>query len=224
MVACLSSLLLTPVPGSAATYGVPVKGTTGTAATTVVNDFVPANGGIDFYIPLDGTETYGVSGGGLSSDSCWGFGCGGSLSMYLRFSPVTPGPNLLTLRFEDLDLNGVNDPSGFLETLELFSTSLVSIALFDHFMDPYVVGAQTNANGQKLQVPVNVAGGPFLLKLKFKTVFPPGWQSKVTNTPEALVAYLTPVPLPAALWLFAAGLAGLGCLSRRLKPVLSSPN
>lgn len=211
----LIALVFGPATGSAATYGVPVKGLTGVNATTTFSDFLPANGKIDFYIPINGNETYGVSGGGLSPDTCSGFGCGGSLTMFLRFAPVTPGPNILTLLFEDLDLKGVNDPSGFLESLQIFSSNLVSLAFFDEFNDTFVVGAETTSNGQKIQMPVTVGSSPFLLKLKLKAIFPDGRQPRLINTPESLIAYLAPVPLPGALWLFAAGLAGIGFLSRR---------
>lgn len=49
-----------------------------------------------------------------------------ALTMYLRFTPIAPFPlasAVLTLSFTDLDLSGVNDPSGFTETIPFFSAT-----------------------------------------------------------------------------------------------------
>jgi hypothetical protein len=90
-------------------------------------------GAMGFYIPLDSANngTYGtdipgwwVGDAGTFSDSRNGsFTNSNALSMYLRFTPLAPSPlasAVLTFSFTDLDLIGVNDPSGFTETIQFF--------------------------------------------------------------------------------------------------------
>lgn len=181
-------------------------------------EFRSALGGdaIKYFIPLgNDSGVYGVDDGGtfgLVSD--FGNG-GGTLSMYILFSPVTPGSEyVLSILFEDLDLIGANDPNGFLERVDILSadgsTSLSG-------------GPITNIGGlitgdadtqQLLTLALGaVPGDPFLLRLDFKSWF----EHKGYNTPEYLRAWVTEVPLPAALPLFLAGLAGVGFASKRRK-------
>jgi hypothetical protein len=204
--------LVTAHSALAATVGTPVSAIGST--TEVGTGNVAADGTIKFYIALDGTETFGVSGGGLTADTCFASGCGGTLNMYLAFSPVMVGPSLLTLSFTDLDLFGVNDPSNFLESVRIISNG-VTLALVDALTDPEVVQAQTNATGQVLQIALNVASDPFWLALKFKSIFPGGTSGWWTNTPEYLLATISPVPLPGAFWLLGSALGALGWLRWR---------
>ena len=79
---------------------------------------------IDFYIPLSGDgempDVYDDT-TGTSSDSCvYGTTCGGGLlEIILYFNPVEAGSAELSLLFTDLDIEGVNDPWFFLETLQI---------------------------------------------------------------------------------------------------------
>ena len=98
--------------------------------------------------------------------------------MFLEFSPVTVGQNLLTLSLTDLDLFGVNDPWNFLESVRIISNG-VTLALVESLADPEVVQAQTNSTGQVLQLALNVATDPFWLALKFKSIFPYGTRELV---------------------------------------------
>jgi hypothetical protein len=94
-------------------------------------------GAMRFYIPLNSADngTYGIDidgagpkgEAGTFSDSKTGpFTNSNALTMYLRFTPIAPFPlasAVLTLSFTDLDLSGVNDPSGFTETIPFFSAT-----------------------------------------------------------------------------------------------------
>jgi hypothetical protein len=89
-------------------------------------------GAINFYIPLNSADngTYGMDipgpagEAGTFSDSKTGLSTNSNaLSMYFRFTPIAPFPvasAVLTFSFVDLDLIGVNDPSGFTETIQFF--------------------------------------------------------------------------------------------------------
>jgi hypothetical protein len=220
-----AALLVFASAGSvwAETVGVPV-GAIG-SATPVGN--VSANGTINFYIPLKqaSSGTYGVNGVGLSPDTCvYPLTCGnGQLRMYLRFSPVQTGDNLLTLSFTDLDLFGsnVNDPDFFLESIGVYYASGTQIAFVDEASDAEVVSA--NDSTQVLQLLVNIASDPFYIKLNFKSNFTndTDW-AKYANTPEALRATVgrKAVPEPMTLSLLGLGLiAAVGLAGGRGKNV-----
>jgi hypothetical protein len=198
----------------ASTIGVPVDAlgsNTGVAAGNVGGD-----GTIRFFIPLSSADSgiFGVN-TGTSSDSCSGGGSvscsGGTLDMYLMFDPVAAGPNLLTLQFDDLDLFGVNDPGTFVESIEIFDAVATSLALITNATDPNVASA--DSNNQILEILVNATASTFWAKLTFVTGNIPYYSAR--NTEETLLATISPVPLPAALPLFAAGLAGLGLAGTR---------
>jgi len=179
---------------------------------------VDPNGTISFYIPLSGGHagTFGVGGVGLSAGSFSGNGGAGSMDMYLSFSP-TAGGTTLQLLFEDLDLIGVNDPSGFLENVAVYTFDMSSqLAFVDNVSDPEVVLANTNGLNQELQISLLSLlplGDPFLVKLRFTA-----GAIKGTNTVETLRANLigtTSVPEPASLLSFGIGQIGLGFLAVR---------
>lgn len=201
-------------PAAASLVGVAVGAIGDDPATQEVGvtEFRSALGAdaIRYFIPLgDADGVYGVGGFGLSSDSGDG---GGVLTMFLAFSPIVSGLDYtLDILFEDLDLAGANDPTGFLETVDVLNSSGVSLVggPITDISSAVVAG---NADTQQL---LSLALGaltanPFYLKLTFSAAF----TRNGTNTAEFLVATLTPVPLPAALPLFLTGLAGLGFAGR----------
>ncbi|WDI31631.1 VPLPA-CTERM sorting domain-containing protein [Hyphococcus flavus] len=171
---------------------------------------------IRYFIPLENDSgVYGVDEGGdfgLSADSGDG---GGTLSMYILFDNLNAGSEyVLDVMFEDLDLAGANDPNGFFESLQIFSadgaTSLTGLIL--DISNPLMSG---DAATQQL---LSIALGAVLtdsLVLRFD--FIADASSRGTNTAEFLVAEVQEVPLPAALPLFIAGLAGLGFAGRNKK-------
>jgi hypothetical protein len=220
---CAVLLLLGAVPGWAETVGVPV-GSIG-SSTPVGN--VSADGTINFYIPLKPSASsppvYGVGGVGTSPDSCYyGFNCGGgTMAMYLRFTPVQTGNNILSLAFSDLDLFGSNDPNFFLESVGVFYDSGTQIAHVDNISDPEVVNA--NYTAQLLQMQVNVQNNPFFVRLNFASQFTNGtFLAKYVNTVETLRATVesapepepTPLPEPATISLLGLGLLALGLAGR----------
>jgi len=73
--------------------------------------------------------------------------------------------------------------------------------------------SSANSNNQILEILVNATASTFWARLTFATGNLPYHSAR--NTEETLLATLSPVPLPAALPLFAAGLAGLGLAGTR---------
>lgn len=123
----------TVIPG----YAVAGLGQTTEVGLTAYRD-LDGNGStekvVKYYIPLTpygagsgSSGTYAVSAGGTTgvvSDSSTAAEPSGWLDMYLRFTPIEEaGPHFLRLYFEDLDLNGVNDPANFLEDISIYSGS-----------------------------------------------------------------------------------------------------
>ncbi|MEM8773219.1 MAG: VPLPA-CTERM sorting domain-containing protein [Pseudomonadota bacterium] len=174
---------------------------------------------IEYFIPLGdvpgGSCTYGVTdvGGGICgtfSDNGTG---GDTLSMYILFDGLTAGTEqVLTLLFEDLDLEGDNDPAGFLETVAVFDMDGMLIEAFDSITDGMFASNGDGTSVLSLLLGV-IADTSLLLRLDFTASFEAGGD----NTAEYLIAELKAVPIPAALPLFLAGLAGLGFAGRRRK-------
>ena len=179
-----------------------------------------------YFIPLTsgGTCVFGVD-CGTSSDS----GTGGTLmSMFLAFTPVTPGVGgTLSILFDDLDLINANDPSNFLEevTVKSGGTEIISIDTFDGVIvtDTTVPNGPGNPADNITQLvltldPSLVAADPLILELVFSASSTGG-----KNTAEHLLALFdqaggaTPVPLPGALPLFAGGLGLMGLMGWRRK-------
>jgi hypothetical protein len=129
--------------------------------------------------------------------------------MFLRFSPVS-GNSVLTVRFQDLDLSGANDPAGFLESLRVFTGGGTALTPLITNIGGLVTG---DHNSQLLTLALGVVNDPLWLRLDFRS----SSSFNGTNTAEYLVASVSQVPLPAALPLFATGLGALGLLARRRK-------
>lgn len=171
---------------------------------------------IGFYIPLSpsGSATYGVAGGGLSSDTCTFPSCGGGmLTMYLRFAPVSTGPYVLTLAFNDLDIMGANDPANFLESVSI-DDGVNPAVLVQGISDPQVVSY--NPTTQRIALNVTAGSNPFYTTLRFGTSFTSGggtWR----NTLETVHASITPVPEPFTITLLGIGLIGVGIARRRFR-------
>lgn len=179
-------------------------------------EFRAALGGdaIRYFIPLsDGSGVYGVDDSGdfgLSADSGNG---GGVLSMYLLFDPITTGQSyFLNIVFEDLDLSGANDPFGFFESVEVLSADGLT-SLSGGVITP--IGGLITGDAvtqQLLSLYLGpVLSDPFLIRLDFAA----SYYRNIWNTPEFLIAELSEVPLPGALWLFLAGIGGLAHAKRR---------
>lgn len=192
--------------------GYAVDGVTGAAASTPagVTEFRPLLGGnaIKYFIPLrsDTSGTFGVgslcsnAGAGTCSDSG---STGGNLTMNLRFDGVGIGSAVLKIVFEDLDLIGVNDPSGFLESLNVMNAAGTTLSggTITNISSALVDG---NSSIQTLVMNLLLTGDPTFLKLKFKSIP----REYGTNTAEYLIATITPVPVPAAIWMMGSLLVG----------------
>ena len=197
-------------PVSADTIGYAVDSTGASLVGT------QSGGTVSFYIPLtkEASGTYGSGGKGTSADTCSTPACvGGTLDMYLRFSPVQVGASVLTLTFSDLDLIGVNDPTYFLEKVVITPGDGVPII---QASDSRVLSA--NSGTQVLMLPMAVTSSPsFIVKLTFTSSFanPPG--GTYINTVETVRATIRPVPEPLTLATLGLGLLALGIVSRRKK-------
>jgi hypothetical protein len=211
MLAGVVLLLGAMSPVSADTIGVAVASVGSSAAVGTT----AADGTISFYIPLTSgaSGTYGTK--GTTSDTCsYSSTCtGGSLDMILRFSPVQVGANILTLNFSDLDLIGVNDPTYFLETIEITPVGGTTV-LIDAKTDTGVLSANTGT--QVLVLPTAVASNPFYVTLHFTSKFQNGTPTGTyTNTVETVRATIRPVPEPFTVATLGVGMLALGILARR---------
>jgi hypothetical protein len=215
---------------SVSTVGMAVGSVGSTKEVGIKDNTHPGLGGeaIKYFIPLGNTDgTYGVGKhtcGGTGFGTCSDHGDGGgTLKMILYFSPVsTAYSSLLTIRFEDLDLKGANDPEKFFESLNLFrgNTSLTGL-ITD--IGGLVTGDKDHQTLNLLLDKPLTGSLWVVLKFKAKSYF------DGENTAEYLRATLTEVshtppvatPLPGALVLMGsvlAGCFGIGRWRRRTRP------
>ncbi len=214
-------------------------------STDVVGITAGPGGPIKYFIPLNSSDTgtYGVtlttlcgmSGAGTCSDggSGTGYDDANALAMNIFFDlssqPQGAASAQLDFNFVDLDLDDINDPNGFFESMSLSywngsafaslnsPTTIKNSADMKGVVDASAIdpitwnldlalilgdlnSSQTNENG-------------FWIQLGFGSKYnSTGW-----NTPEYLTASLTvsPVPVPAAVWLFGTALLGFVGMSRR---------
>ena len=190
-----------------------------TSTTQVPGAEVDGDGRIYFYIPLtDVTETYGVDGGGLSSDTCSlqtdSSTCtGGALEMFLYFPVAGAGSYLLNIDFGDFDAIGVNDPWFFLEALEIYDADGGMLASVTTAAD--LLASSTSVN-QQFELLLTGVEGAIHLRFVFESSFdvnsPYG---NYRNTSENLLASVTSVPEPSTLALLGIGLLMMGFTSVR---------
>jgi hypothetical protein len=194
--------------------------------------FNTSTGNITFYIPLSYSGVFGVTdeGGGKTAGTFadTGSGMSNSLTMYLYFSPVAVPAQSASLQFQftDLDLSGVNDPTGFFETVQFFDANGNSIS------SPVTMNGQSPNSGD---LPFTVAGNsstqtitfpditsiiqdPFFVELMFGSSY---GSKRGTNTPESMIATLTTegavsVPKPSSLLLLGSSLIGFTLFRRKL--------
>jgi len=219
---------------------------------------------IEYFIPLtDATNgIYGVGSNcsGNAAGTCADTGSGSgyananALQMNLFFDlslqPASKSAELSFL-FDDLDLDGANDPPGFYESISLSywdsnSANFVNVTgpITDvppdpsiaplsppevDAGDPNLITWDTNLiswqPGMLALAALNdsaQAEGGFWIQLGFGSKYvytTDGTPRRGTNTPEYLTAQLTvsPVPVPAAVWLFGTALIGFVGMSRRTK-------
>ena len=238
VMAASAVVALTASAATAVTYGQAVDGIgsstnvgfqtdTGLTLNATDTPLVDGSGGniIRYFIPLgsSGTCTYGI-GCGTSSDT----GSGGEeMSMFLEFDPVAlTGPASLTLEFDDLDLDPVNDPNGFFETVQVFDASGTAITGKISSLGGTAggtAGGTVVGGDDSLQTSAPIPLGQ-LLSTPFyaELVFSASALSEQQNTVEYLRASvdvedaaLGEIPLPAPFLMLLSALGGLGILRWR---------
>lgn len=209
-------------------YAVGVVGST--AKVGVYQNSTIGNDAIKFYIPLSttsGTYAVGTTCGGTGFGTCTDSGHGGgTLTMNLLFPSVSVTyASTLTLVFDDLDLNGVNDPAYLLENLNIFENGVSLTNWISNISNPLIAG---DANKQTLSLSLGVLPSESLyLSLKFKA----SSAIAALNTPEFLLATvsaedgdngggvdpvpLMPMPLPATVALLLGWFGWLKLRQRR---------
>lgn len=216
----LASLILFIASGT--TYASPVIGVpVGSIGSTDPVGYTDANGEIRFFIPLSYSGVYGVGGAGMSSDQ--GSGFYESLTMFLMYQGIDyPAATAeLKFKFEDLDLDGANDPTtpyNFLESIQIFDSAGPVTDLIDDIFDSNDYFSITINNGE-VSITIDDFTSSVLDPTYVQLVFSSDYASTGWNTPEYLYTTLetSPVPIPGAFLLFSSGLIGLAGLRRKFR-------
>ncbi|MEN3951668.1 hypothetical protein [Iodidimonas sp. SYSU 1G8] len=219
--ACFVLLMSMAFSGHAAVatpvnWGVPVSGF---GATTTVGNYNSATGQIGMYIPLTGgyNGVYGVNGVGMSA-STGQAPTSGSMNMFLKFTGVSVGPNILSLAFNDLDIVGANDPNNFFESVQIFTQDGTSLALIDNVNDPWVISAPYEG-WQTFEVPLTVASTNTLyVKLGLRadlTQLTGMWENTQEFMKASIAGVATPVSEPVTFGFLGLGMLGLAAIRRR---------
>jgi hypothetical protein len=193
-------------PGHADAVGVAVGAFGSSTQVGLPLTNLPALGGlsIGYFIPLGNNDggIYGTTGlgnvcGSTGFGTCADAGDGGAqLRMILRFSPVsTILPSLLTVNFSDLDLLGANDPSGFLESLQVYQWNGSTASPITSLITSIGGSVTGNSDVQHLSLALGtLTSNPLFLQLNFSA----NASFVGTNTEEFLRATIATVPGPIA--------------------------
>ncbi|MCP4301204.1 MAG: VPLPA-CTERM sorting domain-containing protein [Gammaproteobacteria bacterium] len=202
---------------------------------------------IEYFIPLSDAAngTYGKgslcgsNGAGTCADNGSGSGYTNSDALFMNiFFDLSAQPAsqsaALAFEFDDLDLINKNDPVGFFESISLsywnwdgtdFATVAQGGTITTAGASPLPVIDAVDENLVTWDLNLAALGalnksadekGGFWIQLGFGSDFS---GNTGRNTPEYLTAELTvsPVPVPAAIWLFGTALIGFVGMSRRIK-------
>lgn len=225
--------------GSNTQVGLTGSGPSLTSASSI-KYYIPLH---EDYIGVYGVGSSPCSNGaGTCADTGSGYGYDDADALYMNLffdlSGHAPSQSAeLAFQFDDLDLIDVNDPAGFFESISLsywnwdtntsaFATDPVLVAgtikTAGTSPDPTIDPVDENlitwdlslAALDALNASAQAQNG-FWIRLGFGSQY----NNTGTNTPEYLAAQLTvsPVPVPAAFWLFGSALIGFVGISRRRK-------
>ena len=231
--AIMLAIVMWSSPVAAETVGVAVDGY---GSSNPVGLAPAADGTIEFFILLNGTGSYGAPDGlagdgyGTHPDQCTINGTtntctGGTLELFLEFEPIYTGPSILSLFFNDLDIDEpdgepeVNNPFFLLEWVEILDESNNSLAFVDNSSDPEVASA--NNQNQRIEIAVNVTG-TYYARLELSSYFLPSTPyATYQNTSESVRATIRPISEPTTLSLLGLGLIVLAAVV--IKRTVTSP-